>query len=408
MEWPLLIQLLLLGGVIFLIVRKPRGREQIRTLQSEKEKWVEEKSRLESELQRVRAELGKVSQQVEQEKSCKDKVEGQLKQLEKENTDLKVKISVEEGMRPQLQEKVIGYEKERRGLEEKHARQINELAEARKSFEDERTRIRRVDEERQQQIKDERNRFWNEHQNMVGARLKEICQQPEIGFTMYDQTNLPPDFEGGLKPDYLVEVFAEQYVIFDAKFTENRVSTYFTTQVPATVQKIRKSSSRDSIYPTIFFVVPSELLQEEKKIYAFEGGFTFFMISPESLAPILACYKKMAAYQFVDQLDPQERENIVNVIAVYETFIRYQNAANVRLAKKAVDVTKMREDLIGIELNQQIDLKRKDVRPPKSKDSDVKQLANSRGEMERAIQDLISPKADLERAELEEAATTLS
>jgi len=400
---------LVFGGMVFLIIRSLKGQpeERLKNLEKDKDALAQEKARIDAELQSKVKETGSLSEQLQKETSSKDELAGQVKQLDKENFELKNNIRRLEQDRDELQKKVTGYEREEKQNKDKLSSEIKGLDNAKQSFEDEKQRIRGEDEERLKKITEERNRMWSEHQITVVAKLKEICQRPEIGFNFYDDKSLPKSFDGSLKPDFLVEIFAEQYLIFDAKSSENKISTYFTAQVPSTVQKIKKSASKDSVYPTIFFVVPNDLMQTARKNFAFQDGYSFFMISPESLAPILWCYKRITQYEFAEQLDPQDRENIVNVLSGYESFIRNQNAMNLLVVRKAVEVIKSKETLSD-EIMSQIDLKLKNIKPFTLKVSDMKKLTQSTEELEKQIQDLTAPKADIERKDLEEVKKALA
>ena len=58
--------------------------------------------------------------------------------------------------------------------------------------------------------------MWNEHEHVVVSQLTDLCAKPQLKFTTYDNTNLPDDFDGSIKPDFLID-FLGQYIIFDAK-----------------------------------------------------------------------------------------------------------------------------------------------------------------------------------------------
>lgn len=113
---------------------------------------------------------------------------------------------------------------------------------------------------------EERDRIWNEHENAVIATLSELCKQPHLHFTSYSNNNLPDEFDGKLKPDFLID-FLGQYVVFDAKASKaESLQTYINDAVKTTAEKIKKNGR---IYPHVFLVVPTEAIGELKKlIYA--------------------------------------------------------------------------------------------------------------------------------------------
>jgi len=319
-------------------------------------------------------------------------LETQEKQLQKSLEEVRGQISK--------------YQEAEKRKDAQFTEKIEKLDHAKESLEKEKDRVTADDKNRRELAESERARIWNEHENSVIANLKEICQKPEIGFNFYDNTSLPESFDGSLKPDFLIEVFPEQYLIFDAKFSESKISTYFTSAVPKTVEKIQKSKSVGMIYPTIFFVVPNDLLQKTKKLFVFEKGFSFFMISLESLAPILSSYKKITEYEFAGQLNPQDRENIVNVLSNYESFIRNQNAANILIAEKAVEVIGSKQVLTE-ELLEEINLKRKNIKPIKLKETEMRKLTQDIEEHERKLGNLMNPQAKIEKEDLDKVKESL-
>lgn len=393
---------LILLSIIFLILRslKVSGDEQLKTIENEKNSLFEEKTGLKLELDQKKEEIGNLSNQLRQERSEKHNCLGRLEQLDNEIAGLKQAYRDLEQVRDTLNEKVIRYENDQAQKDEKLTNRVIALDAAKSGYDEEKRRILKEDLDRQQAIEGERNRIWNEHEIAVVAKLKEICQKPEIGFNYYENTNLPESFDGSLKPDFLVELFPEQHLIFDAKFSESKISTYFTKQVPETVIKIKKSISKNTIYPTIFFVVPNDLIQSSRKTFAFLEGFSFFMISPESLAPILECYKKITKYEFADQLNPQDRENIVNVLSGYESFIRGQNAANLLIATKSTEVIHSKE-ILSDEIKSEIDMKIKNIKPLRLRETEMKKLIQSTEEFNQKIQALTSPKAEIQKKDLE-------
>jgi hypothetical protein len=98
----------------------------------------------------------------------------------------------------------------------------------------------------------------------------------------------------------------------------------------------RKYKDIPEIYPTVFFVVPADELQELKTFSFLEEGFSFYVISIESIEPILASLRKISEYDTIADFDPQDREAVVNLIANYDRHISLQNATNILFTRESI------------------------------------------------------------------------
>lgn len=277
---------------------------------------------------------------------------------------------------------------------------IHKLANAEKALEDERQRIRREDELKQANIFEEQTRIWNDHEQMVLSRLREACQKPAIGFTLHDNVNLPSLFTK-LRPDAIIP-FLGQYVVFDAKKSKS-IRTYIPEQVKSTA---RKYKDIPEIYPTIFFVVPTQELQELKILSFIEDGFLFYIISPESIEPILASLRKISEYDTIAEFDPQDRETIVNLIANYDRHISLQNAANILFTRESLGLMNSKEGLHP-EIQKEITNRKEGMRTKKLDEGELKRIAQNMSEQEREVNELLTPKAAIGRNEREEVQEVL-
>lgn len=89
--------------------------------------------------------------------------------------------------------------------------------------------------------------------------------------------------------------------------------------------------------------MPAQELQELKTLSFIEEGFSFYVISLDSIEPILASLKKISEYETIADFDPQDRETIVNLIANYDRHISLQNAANILFTKESIGLMNSKE-----------------------------------------------------------------
>jgi len=352
---------------------------------------------------RLQGEIGELKAELKAEQSEKDKLSGQGKALYAENTSLRAENKSLTEKNDELKDLLAKFRAEQKRQESEFQERITKLDAAKNSLEEERIRIRREDENLKAQIIAERDRMWAEHESEVITHLNDLCKLPEYAFSTYSNTELPDGFDGRLKPDFMVE-FLEQYIIFDAKSSKSEnLQIYISDQVKKTATKIQGNSQ---IYTAIFFVVPVDAIATLKKRHFYEQGYSFFVISPEAIAPILASFKKIQAYEFAEQMDPQERENITSLIAEFDQHINFTNAAHLLLTQRGIHSLDKVKSLSG-EIQDEVRQKKDKMRLKSFKPTDIKNFMMGTHVQQQAISEHVSPKSDIMLEELEIASETL-
>jgi len=359
----------------------------------------QENADLKARLQMKVEEVAKLTTELQTEKSERNQLEGKGKQLFAEITGHREENKNLRAERDEMKTKLAKIESDHERQQKDFSRQSEQLENARKKLEEEQARVQQEELERIAAEKEHWNRLWNEHEGLVLAKLKEVCQSPNFGFTFYENTKLPQSFDGSLKPDFLVE-FLGQYLIFDAKKSKD-LGNYLGEQVKKTVEKIKKSSSVHEIYPAIFFVVPEEELLTLKKTFFYEEGISFFVISINAIEAVLAAYKRITEYERISEFDPQDREKIVDLIARYDRHISLQNAASIVLAKEGLAVMGSK-DVINAEVLKEIEGKKRNMRQIKLSEAEVKRLAQNFAEQKKDIAKMVTPKEAVGKEEVEE------
>ena len=339
--------------------------------------------RLEKELQNTRQELAENS--------------GKTKRLFIELEQTKAKLEVTQKERDSLQKVLTKVEAKNEEREREHARGLEKIDSAERALKEERQRVLESEVKAKQIAEEERDRLWNDHENAVIATLTDLCKLPHLQFTSYSNNNLPDDFDGSLKPDFLIE-FLDQYVIFDAKASKAQsLQTYIDDAVKKTADKVRKNSK---IYPHVFLVVPTEAIGELKKLIYAKDEYYFYIVSREALAPILSSLRRISTYELAETLDPQKRENIINMIAELAAHISYRNAHEILLTKMGA-VTLERVAQIDPEIAGDVEQKKAEKKISQLAPSEIKRLAASLSEQNLEMQQLTSPKAAIRKKHLQ-------
>jgi|GEM_PF-374107 len=347
--------------------------------------------RLKAEIERKTQEIGELKNQLIESKSEKDKLSGQGKQIFAELANVKADAKAISSERDMLQKQVNRFEEEQARREKDQESHIEKLATAEKNFESEKARVIREEEDQRKHEAEEKNRIWAEHENKVVAELSDLCNQPQFMFTSFDNTNLPESFHGSLKPDFMIE-FLEQYVIFDVKVSEAKnLQVYINDQVKKTAQKIK---GNEKIYSSIFLVVPTVAIKDLKKRTFYEEGYSFFVVSPESIAPLLALFKKIENYEFAEAMDPQERENIVDLVAAFDFHISSRNALELQIMKHGIETLSQAEKA-NPELVAEAMIKKAKMRNVNLSTAETKELVANPKLVAEQLLELIKPKAKL-------------
>lgn len=369
---------LVLIGIVFLILKK-KGV-------SEDKKIIEENARLKADLSQKDQSIGILTNELQNEKTEKDQFVGKNKQMFVENTNLKAEKATIVNEKQQLVIEISKFKATESSKLKEFDNKILKLDEAKTALEDEKLRIRREDEEKIQREKEERNRMWAEHEGNVKLQLTELCKAPKYCFTYYDNNNLPMDFGGKFKPDFLIE-FLDQYVIFDAKKSESDLQSYISNNVKSTVEKI---NNNPKIYNTVFFIVPTQAMESLRMKHYYEQGYEFFVIPTEAVEVILASFKKINTYEIAQQLDPRDRENIVNLIAEFDHHINMRNTLDILASESGISVLKKAETLQK-DLKEEILQKKHKIRSQNFTPTEIKTLMVGTETQSERISLLISP-----------------
>jgi hypothetical protein len=349
-------------------------------------------------------ELAKMEKDLEAEKREKNELSGKGKELYDRFKSLESEYKSAVKERDALQTTLTKLESKKEQQERENRQQIEKLESAQQALKEERQRVIAEEERNRAEREEERDRIWNEHENAVIATLSELCKQPHLHFTSYSNNNLPDEFDGKLKPDFLID-FLGQYVVFDAKASKaESLQTYINDAVKTTAEKIKKNGR---IYPHVFLVVPTEAIGELKKLIYAKDEYYFYVVSREALAPILASLKRISTYELAETLDPQKRENIINMIAELATHISYRNAHELLLTSLGAD-TLQRVSAIDPEIAADVEQKRNEKKLSRLPEADIKRLANNLMEQNLAMQQLVSPKAAIKKKDIEAAQSSMT
>ena len=230
--------------------------------------------------------IQELSTEVELLKSRKDDLILKNKDLEKENNTNKELES----------QKQADYEKK-----------VAELNSLKQQLDDDRVKIQ---DEREEEITNDIERqkqIWKNHEAKVEDSIKTICGRHQIEYL--DKESVP--FKG--KPDNTVQI-CDEYIIFDAKSPQSDDLTNFKTYIRSQAEALKKYTKQKDVKRDIYLVIPFNTLEKIDQFYFNMTDYTVYVITTDSVEPILLSLKKVEEYEFAEQLSPEDRNHICRVI----------------------------------------------------------------------------------------------
>ena len=229
-------------------------------------------------------------------------IELRVSMLEKKLLDEASKNKVLTSEISSLEKQVLIQEK---SLIKEYQREVAQVSQVKKDLDAERGRIQ------DSKLKEKEDEFeklkiqWSSHETFVEQKIKMLCKTHLVDYI----EEVP--FKG--KPDNTINICGE-YIIFDAKSPANDDLTNFPKYIKRETDNLKKYASQESVRKEIFLVVPSNTIEHISQLTYNLGDYKVYVVTIDSLEPIILSLKKIEEYEFAEQLSPEERENICRVI----------------------------------------------------------------------------------------------
>lgn len=149
---------------------------------------------------------------------------------------------------------------------------------------------------------------WAKHQESVEQAIKMICEKHTIEYL----DKVP--FKGS--PDNTIKLCGE-FVIFDAKSPSSDDLQNFPIYIKTQTEAVKKYIKEDSVRKDIFLVIPSNTVDVIGTFSHNMADYNVYVVTLDVLEPLILSLKKIEDYEFVNQLSPDERENICRIIGKF-------------------------------------------------------------------------------------------
>lgn len=267
-----------------------RKRTSYNNLQTDLEESLKRQSELEKENEIVKSKNESIP-----------KIEAKIEILESEKNRLNGKIT-------ELEKSITQYEQTETSRLEEYQKNIESVKSVKEGLESDRNRLN------DERVKEKENIFlqmketWRDHESNVEAVIRDICRNNFIEYM-----NQVP-FKG--KPDNTIKI-AEEFIIFDAKSPANDDLSNFPKYLKVQVDSVKKYINQENVKKDIFLVIPSNTTEVIKDHFVNMGDYNVYIVTTDSLEPIILSLKRIEDYEFAEQLTPEERENICRIIGKF-------------------------------------------------------------------------------------------
>jgi hypothetical protein len=208
----------------------------------------------------------------------------------------------------ELTRKVAAFEASKEENFKNYNESIARLNQTKESLEAER---RRLDDERVRAVEEHNERMkrlWAEHEADVKNTVIRICDLNHVNYV----EKVP--FRGN--PDNTIEISGE-YIIFDAKSPANEDLSNFPVYIKSQADNLKKYASQDNVKKSMFLVVPTNTINKLKQLTYRLGDYDVFIITKDSIEPVILSLKKIEEYDLADKLSPEDRDSICRIIGKF-------------------------------------------------------------------------------------------
>ena len=298
------ILILLLAAFIFFRTKKTDDTSSLEeSLETERNKISELEQKLvvkEVEINNHQKNIEIASAKInsfEQLKTEKTQIQERLKLIESERNNLKNANTI-----------LLQEEENRNTTLRKSIESTNTLQE---SLENEKQRINDDRVKEAQQELENQKQTWREHEKDVENHLQLICNNHVIKYISQEDFPHPRN-----KPDNAIEIM-DQLIVFDAKSPANDDLNNFPKYIKLQTESLKKYAKHQDVKKDLFLVIPSNTLHAIKQFTYNIGDYNVYIITKDSLEPIILSLKKIEEYEFADKLSPEERDNVCRIIGKF-------------------------------------------------------------------------------------------
>ena len=300
---------------------------------------------LQNELQSAQQELASTQMHLSVMQETRRNLEIQLQGLNKElGTHKERAENCERGLQS-IREQNIQLKKEDEFRTQKYSEEIVSLQSIKQQLQEERAK------EIQLRHEEELNRLmtlketWATHQNDVQGRMKQICQKHTLSYV--DKAPFRGD------PDNTL-LICDEYVVFDAKSPAGDDLKNFPLYLKAQAEGAKKYAKLEGVKKDIFLVVPTNTLHCIKEFVYNLADYDVYIVSTDTLEPLILSLCKIEDYEFAEQLSPEDRENICRIIGKFAHLSKRRIQIDAFFARQFIELAYKCENSLPADIHEKV------------------------------------------------------
>ncbi len=345
----------------------------------ELEKSVASKVEIINQIQKSEGILNAKMTSFEQLKTEKTQAEVRLQATEQEYNALKTKLTTLESKEENRIESL------RKSLDKSNALQES-LEKEKERLNDERVAEKSLYFEKMK-------KKWGNHEKDIENHIQLICKNHILEYISQENFPYPRN-----KPDNTIKI-SEQYIIFDAKSPLSDDLSNFPTYIKNQTDNLKKYAKHSDVKKDLFLVIPSNTLSSIDKFTYNMGDYNVFVITKDSIEPIIISLKKIQDFQLVEKLSPEERDDICRIIGKFAHTTKRRIQIDQYFAEEFLDtLKKSRSQLPKEVLKRVIEFESAEkLNPPMEKRNKkilTQELIDKRVELNKEIQIRDIPQID--------------
>ena len=345
----------------------------------ELEKSVASKEEIINQIQKSEGILNAKMTSFEQLKTEKTQAEVRLQATEHEYNALKTKLTTLESKEENRIESL------RKSLDKSNALQ--------ESLEKEKERLNDERVAEKSSYFEKMKKKWGNHEKDIENHIQLICKNHILEYISQENFPYPRN-----KPDNTIKI-SEQYIIFDAKSPLSDDLSNFPTYIKNQTDNLKKYAKHSDVKKDLFLVIPSNTLSSIDKFTYNMGDYNVFVITKDSIEPIIISLKKIQDFQLVEKLSPEERDDICRIIGKFAHTTKRRIQIDQYFAEEFLDtLKKSRSQLPKEVLKRVIEFESAEkLNPPMEKRNKkilTQELIDKRVELNKEIQIRDIPQID--------------
>jgi hypothetical protein len=152
---------------------------------------------------------------------------------------------------------------------------------------------------------------WGEHEKDVEKHMQMICKNQLLRYIPQEEFPYPRN-----KPDNTIEI-SNQLIVFDAKSPSNEDLSNFPKYIKSQTENLKKYAKHADVKKELFLVIPSNTLGIIQQFTYNMGDYNVYVITKDSLEPIILSLKRIQDFELVEKLSPEERDDICRIIGKF-------------------------------------------------------------------------------------------